>query len=521
MHNKTGNHFSLPWKTKLKKAHATYSEVELYPGTSLNLIIGPNGTGKSTFVSAIILGLCGKPHIIGRTNKVSDYIRSGSDKAVIEIELYQSPGKRNIIIRRTIVGELSKWYIDNKEVEERIVKELILKFKIQVDNLCQLLPQDKVHDFSKLNPQELLKSTLSAIDTESLDQLKTLIDNCKEKHDLKMRLTYIDNQLKKLQRENEGLKGNYEAMLERNEYEKEIKICKLKELWIEFNSLSLEINTYKEDKRSKENVLKSLESKLKKIEDDVKVHSDNMKRMNNERNNLTAIINELKNTTNLNINSIKSNEDEIRKAELTYEGILVRESNRGKAIETEKVKLEKLKNDKTIFEKKKGNESELKKSLDNIALILNVKDREIKNNQRKIYKIMQENSSNDQEIRGCEERIRNLEDMNNNRLRKLEKYSRDTFRAVQWFRENQNLFEQPVYEPMMLELQFADPYYAAHVESMVPNRDLLAFTFSCARDMNVFLRRVRAPPPGPALRAVGAVCAPPPAPAPPPEPLLR
>lgn len=49
----------------------TYKQVELYPGPSLNIIIGPNGTGKSTFVCAIILGLCGKTNVIGRAKKVS------------------------------------------------------------------------------------------------------------------------------------------------------------------------------------------------------------------------------------------------------------------------------------------------------------------------------------------------------------------------------------------------------------------------------------------------------------------
>lgn len=50
---------------------STYKQVELFPTTSLNLIIGPNGTGKSTFVCAIILGLCGKPSVIGRAKKVN------------------------------------------------------------------------------------------------------------------------------------------------------------------------------------------------------------------------------------------------------------------------------------------------------------------------------------------------------------------------------------------------------------------------------------------------------------------
>lgn len=52
-------------------SYRTYKRVELFPGPSLNLIIGPNGTGKSTFMCAIILGLCGKPSVIGRSKKVS------------------------------------------------------------------------------------------------------------------------------------------------------------------------------------------------------------------------------------------------------------------------------------------------------------------------------------------------------------------------------------------------------------------------------------------------------------------
>lgn len=52
----------------------TYKQVVLFPGPSLNMIVGPNGTGKSTFVCAIILGLCGKTSVIGRAKKVSKYL---------------------------------------------------------------------------------------------------------------------------------------------------------------------------------------------------------------------------------------------------------------------------------------------------------------------------------------------------------------------------------------------------------------------------------------------------------------
>lgn len=39
------------------KNFVTYDSVEFFPGPNLNMIIGPNGTGKSTIVCAIALGL--------------------------------------------------------------------------------------------------------------------------------------------------------------------------------------------------------------------------------------------------------------------------------------------------------------------------------------------------------------------------------------------------------------------------------------------------------------------------------
>ena len=44
----------------------TYTAVEFFPGPSLNMVIGPNGTGKSTLVCAICLGLGWGPQVSSR-----------------------------------------------------------------------------------------------------------------------------------------------------------------------------------------------------------------------------------------------------------------------------------------------------------------------------------------------------------------------------------------------------------------------------------------------------------------------
>lgn len=44
----------------------TYDECEVFPGPKLNVVIGPNGTGKSTLTHAICLACCGSTSDVGK-----------------------------------------------------------------------------------------------------------------------------------------------------------------------------------------------------------------------------------------------------------------------------------------------------------------------------------------------------------------------------------------------------------------------------------------------------------------------
>ena len=67
--------------------HRIYESVEFRTGSSLNVIIGPNGTGKSAIVCAICLGLAGTTSWLGRASSPADYIRYGTNRGIIELEL--------------------------------------------------------------------------------------------------------------------------------------------------------------------------------------------------------------------------------------------------------------------------------------------------------------------------------------------------------------------------------------------------------------------------------------------------
>lgn len=110
----------------------TYTEVVLTPGRNLNLIIGPNGTGKSTLVSAIALGLCGTPKTLGKHGSIGMYVKTGCEKAKIEITLRQTPTKTITVGRVILSTHKSQWSLDGRVVDEKSVKEVIKNMNIQV-----------------------------------------------------------------------------------------------------------------------------------------------------------------------------------------------------------------------------------------------------------------------------------------------------------------------------------------------------------------------------------------------------
>lgn len=52
----------------------TYDDVEFQPGPHLNVIIGPNGTGKSSLVCAMCLGLGSSLSLLGRATQVDFFM---------------------------------------------------------------------------------------------------------------------------------------------------------------------------------------------------------------------------------------------------------------------------------------------------------------------------------------------------------------------------------------------------------------------------------------------------------------
>ena len=53
---------------------------------------------------------------------------------------------------------ISEWKLNGSRSNQKQVVNFVRQLNIQTDNLCQFLPQDKVHEFSKLNEKGQLIS---------------------------------------------------------------------------------------------------------------------------------------------------------------------------------------------------------------------------------------------------------------------------------------------------------------------------------------------------------------------------
>jgi chromosome segregation ATPase len=102
------------------------------------MIIGPNGTGKSTIACAIAIGLGFPAKVLGRSTKLSSYPKNDSNEECwIEIELKGKPNEENVVIRRNLRrdSEKSTFSLDGNPATAKEIGEVMENLSVQVGNL--------------------------------------------------------------------------------------------------------------------------------------------------------------------------------------------------------------------------------------------------------------------------------------------------------------------------------------------------------------------------------------------------
>ncbi|CAG8637919.1 11308_t:CDS:10 [Funneliformis caledonium] len=439
------------------KNFVTYDSVEFYPGPNLNMIIGPNGTGKSTIVCAIALGLGWNTPLLGRAREISEFVKHGQDRASIEIELKSM--RTNVIIMRVIkkANNASLWKLNGEHVSLKEINNKVNSLNIQVDNLCQFLPQDKVSEFAQLSPPELLVQTQKAVGekemTEWHEKLITLRD---EEKSLSSRNDILERDVMRF-REREAILRRIELYELKIPFERyyaaKKKYDEAKQQRAEFHlhyQRLLKENKPMNDKKSQlEAITKDTFNKKKSCSESF---SRKKRQMEDTSNKLDKLGNDCDDVRR-NLNSMKKKEKQ--------------RENQIAQLRTEITRLEEL----TSVQPEENDTSAIRNQLEELSIHMrniqtdgndiNAKQEEFAHEERQIQS----------QISYINERRQELEDKKKRRLESL-RYEHHTLEAVQWLRQNNDKLVARVFDPICVEINVKDVRYADAIET----------TFVCESD---------------------------------------
>lgn len=186
-----------------------------------NFITGRNGSGKSSILVALAVGLGSNTRLSGRGNNMSDLIKDGRNEATIIVTIKNTPGGYRmdlygdtIVITRKITRSSSRFDIANlpKTTATQVREELnhILQFyNIQIDNPCSIMHQDTAREFIGVStPQKkydlFMRGTLLTRLTDDIFKIKSNIENVqRQKDDRLVEKADLDQQFDEIKRKND------------------------------------------------------------------------------------------------------------------------------------------------------------------------------------------------------------------------------------------------------------------------------------------------------------------------------
>ncbi|KAM9262009.1 structural maintenance of chromosomes protein 5 [Morus bassanus] len=479
----------------------TYDVCEVHPGPNLNMIVGANGTGKSSIVCAICLGLAGKPSFIGRADKVGLFVKQGCLKGLVEIELSKTPD--NIIITREIqvVNNTSSWFIDRKPTTLKTVEEQIAALNIQVDNLCQFLPQDKVGEFAKLSKVELLEATEKSIGPPEMYQFHCELKNFREKEkELENLCREKTNSLEKMRQRVERYKQDVDRFHERKQHLDLIDMLERKRPWVEYECVRQQHEEAKQRRDQAKEELKNLKEMQSPVTKKIQETEEYLQSLDMKIRDKATDIKDISQKCKQKQDALEMKDKQIEEIQQALRMKKDEEMDRQRKICNTRKMIEDWKNELDAM----GVCENLQPQTDAVNNELKKLQEERANIDSDISDLRAEKMNQEREKKRIIDRLEQLNNIMNMKEENLKGRFQDTHTALMWLRRNKDKFKKKVCEPMMLEINMKDNRHAKYVENHVSTNDMKAFVFESPEDMESFLVEMR----DHRKLRVNAVCAP-------------
>ncbi|KAF6838900.1 structural maintenance of chromosomes 5 smc5 [Colletotrichum plurivorum] len=463
----------------------TYERAEFFPGPNLNMVIGPNGTGKSSLVCAICLGLGFSPKHLGRAASVKEYVKLGKPSATIEIELQRRPQDRsNHVIKVQIDRErnVQKWWLNGKDTSHKTVQGLMKDLKIQVDNLCQFLPQDRVVEFASATPVALLHETLrAAAPQEMLEWQKSLQELHKDHRELQRGSGNNADNLKSLEARQADMQADVDRLRERQEAQKHIADLKDAYHVAEY----LEARSLYQQKKAAEKLAKK---NLKKLEDAAAPSLQAVNRKQEYHAKVTA--------------AARARKDAVRRAEATADTMLGRiedadeqikaidanEETFRRGFESKKQELSKIRNRISVLEnQKKNKQAEFNPQEHNTQIRekehqLRELEADVRQATVQIREIKEKGTAASNTKQKLNQDLQNLDSQQGAILNLIQKKWPDVVKGWEWLQENRDKFEKEVFGPPAIVCTVKNERYSDQIQALLHNDDFLCFTAQTKED---------------------------------------
>ncbi|KAJ3438812.1 structural maintenance of chromosomes protein [Anaeramoeba flamelloides] len=466
------------------KNFMTFNECEFFPGPRLNLILGPNGSGKSSIISAIALALGAHTNVFGRQEKMNEFIKFGEDEAFIEIELFMGNNKPTATIGRRIIDNRSEWRLNGKKSTAKEIQLINKKLGIQVNNLCQFLPQDKVYEFSAISPALLLEKTESVVDPVIHEKHLFLKNNKKVQEDIELEIEKLKQDRIAVEQKNQSIKKQVQTYLKLKQLKSDLVLLEQKLVYLRYEEAkkflqqsASELNRIREEQKRLTKIYNPILAKKKKI----RLIQDRAEKKIQTAFRKVRLGKEITTRDLDNLEKLEMKSDENR--------------NRIQTLKDRK------KNTRIEIEKKTQEIDQYSQQMENFNITeikteskkLNHKIRQVTELQiqlqRKKLNINNEIRQKNQKFQNVKNTVLKLRDEKIRILRAFNKGGNNpVFDAYQWIQRNKSLFKKRIFGPVALEINPKDQYAANCITLHVPMEKLKTFIFQCKEDLDTFYR---------------------------------
>ncbi|VFR02321.1 unnamed protein product [Cuscuta campestris] len=468
----------------------TFSHLKCKPGSRLNLVIGPNGSGKSSLVCAIALGLGGEPQLLGRASSIGAFVKRGEDSGYIKILLRGDSKEETLNITRKIDAKnKSEWLSNGKVVPKKHVLEIIQRFNIQVNNLTQFLPQDRVCEFAKLTPVQLLEETEKAVGDPRLPVMhNTLVTKSEELKKLERTIQSSKETLDQLKQANAEIEGDVERFRQRDLLLAQADQMKMKLPWLQYDIKKVAYVEAKKRETDAKGKLDDAAKTLKELMEPIEKQKRERATQDGKCKKLAKLLdnNAEKRMQILDRDNILSSQihgkfkemEDIRRQEESRQERLSKALSDLKDAEIELANLS-----------TSGPPKDQLEGLRTKILELQDAARELRAQKTETERSLERNTTTSRQLA---DKLTEMENTNNKRLRALQNSGTERiFEAHRWVKEHRNQFRKDVYGPVLVEVNIGNTTHANYLEGHIPFYAWKAFITQDSADRDFLVRNLK------------------------------